>query len=268
MMKTGILFLSVMLLSFGCDNDGDLSKDDNAANTETPPVYPVEIQATDFSLPEGCGWRFYFPTDLSPHRAFYIINSQDDLKDKLYCEDNVPVMDFDKYSLLVFICDYGENLTHQLQQIDEYRYKWNIDIKGTTRSGFLSIAILIPKLPQNAIVDLDIIDVNSAIKGQWICSPDGNVIVSLSFNLSEGKLLINKTPESSDFHYLFATGLTDYYIRDNNLYIKYEGEADYSSNAFWHILFLTADSMKLSYGGFYPSIGGIVTEYIFIKQNN
>ena len=34
-MKTGILFLSVMLLFFGCDNNSGLSKDGNAINTES-----------------------------------------------------------------------------------------------------------------------------------------------------------------------------------------------------------------------------------------
>jgi hypothetical protein len=105
---------------------------------------------------------------------------------------------------------------------------------------------------------------------KWICSPKENVTISLSFNPSEGKLLINKTPESpeSSMFYMFTTGLADYYIKDNELYIKYEGEADYSNNAFWHVSFLTEDSMKLSYGGFHPTMGGIVTEYIFIKQND
>jgi hypothetical protein len=200
-MKTKTLsFTVILLLLLGCSNNAGLPKEDNGVNQKTTsPVYPAEIQATDFSLPEGCGWRFYFPTDLSPHHAFYTINSQDDLKDKLYCENNVPVMDFDKYSLLVFICDYGENLTHQLQQIDEYRYKWNIDIKGTTRSGFLSIAILIPAVPENAVVELNVVLSNSGdelkdtgyIVDSYSCTDGLNGYYIISENLKDTLLSYN-----------------------------------------------------------------------------
>jgi len=155
-MKTRILSLfifSICLLLGGCFNSADLYKDKNGENISD---LEGEITTTDYVLPDGCGWNFGFPTDLSPHDAFHIINSQEDMKSLIYCEDNVPVVDFNKYSLLLFICNYGENLTHQIQQVAEYRYKWNIDIKGITRGKDLNILILIPKLPQNATVDLDI----------------------------------------------------------------------------------------------------------------
>ncbi|MDR1373186.1 MAG: hypothetical protein LBJ17_08770, partial [Dysgonamonadaceae bacterium] len=82
-MKTKIirtaLFISLFALSFGCDNNadlsGDLSQDINAKDQATQQVYPVEIQATDFSLPEGCGWKS--PAKGEPD--IYVIRSVEDI---------------------------------------------------------------------------------------------------------------------------------------------------------------------------------------------
>ncbi|MDR1983546.1 MAG: hypothetical protein LBQ28_01795 [Prevotellaceae bacterium] len=142
-----ILKLTAILLilagSFAC-------KDDDKFNT---------VDTSDFVLSSGCVWSVHFTTDAIPHDALFVINSEEELIEILYCEGEIPIIDFDKYSLIVFICDYGGKIIYnKLEQVDEYQYKWNIDIniKEETLGSRLNLSVLVPKLRTDTEVILNI----------------------------------------------------------------------------------------------------------------
>lgn len=161
-MKTKNLFLLViLLLPSGCSNSSDLFKDDNAANPETPQVYPVEIQTSDFSLPEGCRWKCH-----TEQSNVYVIRSIEDILPFIDGEFLESVIDFGKYSLLYARgqCISGiDDITKQLQQISENEYLLNIDITNNLAAvaPLWNIAVLVPVIPQNAIVKLNVVLSNS-----------------------------------------------------------------------------------------------------------
>jgi hypothetical protein len=172
---------SVLLFTGGCTN--------NSMDTMNaiPQNYPIEITGIDFSLPEGCVWTF-----VGEKEQVYIINSQEELISYISCqEDNMPEINFELYSLIHVrgtTTNTVGDVTTQLHQTSINEYELNVDV--TLGMGMLPegwrVLILTPKLPQDAILKLY---VNSAIKGdffpQWICSPDENVMISLSFNKKE-----------------------------------------------------------------------------------
>jgi hypothetical protein len=159
-MKTKLLLLSaILLLTLGCTNSEGLSKDDSAVNPGTSPVYPVEIQATDFSLPEGCTWK--------PHTErsnVYVMRSAEDIP--LYIDGEFPEgeIDFEAYSLIVAnkTVPYSgvADIAKQLQQISDNEYLLNIDIAmggvGYMMPVLVRVAVLTPAVPENAVVELNV----------------------------------------------------------------------------------------------------------------
>ena len=108
MMKTGILFLSLMLLSFGCDNNGDLPKDGNAINNvNIPPlngtkwklagIADVETNTLTELEPQECKkcYTITFDTDTTASgytacNEIYITLNIDSIQivgTKMYCGD-------------------------------------------------------------------------------------------------------------------------------------------------------------------------------------
>jgi hypothetical protein len=117
------------------------------------------VETTNFAVPQGCGWMYGFFTDLSPHHKHLVIKSQEELEKELACDAcdcDIPRVDFEKYSMLVFICDYGTKITHELQQKNKYEYAWNIDIEGIKKGGDLILSVLTPKLPSDAQVRVNV----------------------------------------------------------------------------------------------------------------
>ncbi|MDR0567436.1 MAG: hypothetical protein LBG47_10470 [Prevotellaceae bacterium] len=150
-MKTKTLFLSaILLLASGCVGYNDLPKNDNVTNL-------TENQATDFSLPEGCTWK--------PHTEqsnVYVIRSVNDILS--YIDGKFPenMVDFGKHSL-IYARGMGtsgiDSITKQLQQVSEKEYLLTVDITNndTEIAPLWNIAVLVPLIPQDAEVRLNIV---------------------------------------------------------------------------------------------------------------
>jgi hypothetical protein len=149
-MKTRILILSgILLLSFGCANVDDLSKEDNAA-------YPIEIQAADFSLPESCTWKYH-----AEQNNVYVIRSVEGILPFIDGKFPGNLIDFGKYSL-IYARGMGtsgiDDITKQLQQISANEYLLYVEVtnNGAEIAPLWNIAILVPVIPQNTIVKLNV----------------------------------------------------------------------------------------------------------------
>ena len=127
---------------------------------QLPPVDGEDdvIPLTVFPVPEGCGWGYVFITDQFIHDMHLVINSQEEMVQKCFvCEGrDIPEVDFNTHTMLVFIVDYAYKVTHQLQREDEYRYNWNIDIDIRGGGRRVDLTVLASKLPQGAQVKVNV----------------------------------------------------------------------------------------------------------------
>jgi len=130
-------------------------------------TYPVDIAIQDISirgiLPcfrgTSCDWLWYNPAS----NEIKLINTQEIFLTLISCrEDDAPVIDFDKYSLLYFYdntCNINSSISKQLlQQTSANEYTLYLDIwpSYTAVAIPLIISLLTEKLPPNAIVTIDI----------------------------------------------------------------------------------------------------------------
>jgi len=122
-------------------------------------IYPVDLDVSDFSLNEtACNWNW--PTLMT--NTLFVINSVEEFVSKISCQnDNVPAIDFKKYSLLY---TWGSttsgvhSIKKHLKQTSKNDYKLSIDVKlnmATVAEGW-RIVILTPKLSNNATIVLDV----------------------------------------------------------------------------------------------------------------
>jgi hypothetical protein len=118
--------------------------------------YPAKIEIRDYA-PEGCGWT----TKNVTADSLYVIRSVEEFRTLIDCpETNVPAIDFDRYSLL-FVHGWATNgindITKNLQQTSATGYVLNVEIflNATKIAPRWDIAVLTPKLPQNATVGLN-----------------------------------------------------------------------------------------------------------------
>jgi hypothetical protein len=161
-MKTKMLFLSlILLLAFGCDNTGDLSKEDNTTNPETSPVYPNLIDAVDISpAPQGeCAWNYLYLRDLKD--SVYIINSQEIFSEFISCDESHQTLDFSGNTVL-FVQGHTPqspvNRTYKLIQLSQDNFQLEIDVEQglLAMPGSWRIALSIPKITPNATLSLTV----------------------------------------------------------------------------------------------------------------
>lgn len=119
-------------------------------------VLPVDPLTVIRIIPPNC-WN---PQIVRPH-VLYIINSTEELFTYLSCNNDIPEINFDKYSLLVARGGATSNINDvhgALQQISTNKYKWMIDanVGYATVPGIWIVAILTPKLLNSAAIELDI----------------------------------------------------------------------------------------------------------------
>jgi hypothetical protein len=121
-------------------------------------TYPVDVEIQDFSFRgTSCYWLLSAPNEIK------LINTQEIFLTLISCrEDDAPVIDFDKYSLLYFYdntCNINSRISKQLlQQTSANEYTLYLDIwpSYTAVAIPLIISLLTEKLPPNAIVTIDI----------------------------------------------------------------------------------------------------------------
>ena len=147
-----LLFLGVgATLCKGCNNIG---------NNELMATYPEDVDMSNFSL-DGtvCSWNWqYLEED-----TVYVINSSEKLLNYISCQKNeVPIIDFNKYSLLL---TYGgttsgvHKIDRNLRQTSINKFKLVVDItlEMTTVAQGWTLSVLVPKIPNSAIIQLDVI---------------------------------------------------------------------------------------------------------------
>jgi hypothetical protein len=133
----------------------------NGGGTTNPQdtIYPVNIPLIDYSLGGYCDWnRAEIKCD-----SLYLINSEEELLEFTICKENaIPTLiNFTKYSLIYFRTvtpNPVESVTKQLLQISDNEYQLDIDIKWSIYTVLIvweGMAVLIPKLPQNAVLKLN-----------------------------------------------------------------------------------------------------------------
>jgi hypothetical protein len=122
-------------------------------NPETPLVYPIEIEAIDFSLPEGCTWKH------NTEQSVSVIRSAEDILpfiDGKFLENSI---DFGKYSLLYARGQSTagiDSIMKHLQQVSENEYLFYVDImkNDATEVPLWNIALLVPKISEDARIEL------------------------------------------------------------------------------------------------------------------
>jgi hypothetical protein len=150
---------SVLLFTGACTNSSmdTMNTIGENGNKETVnPDYPIEITGIDFSLPESCGWVYYFPMDAISREVFFVVNSPEELKKyPVSCDKEITGINFDHYSMIIVFSTYmGQgNASYHLLQTDEKHYRMEVDMPVPPVS-FGEIVVLVPKLPQDAILEL------------------------------------------------------------------------------------------------------------------
>jgi len=117
--------------------------------------YPIEISFTDYSLAEtSCQWRNFESNKVT------MINSNEELQDYIACaDDDYSKIDFSKHSLLLVrggatsgISDI--DIKFFKEEASEYTLNVSIYTNMTAVAPSWFISILVPKISENAIVEL------------------------------------------------------------------------------------------------------------------
>ena len=125
--------------------------------------YPKEISFEEYSL-IGTSCRVQ-RTNIGSDKVLVISNNHE-LENYIQCDDSYPVFDFTKYTLL-FACGGGTSgiaaIEKNFQQISISEYSLYVDItrNATAIPQRWSASIKVPKLPQNAVVTLNVNDINN-----------------------------------------------------------------------------------------------------------
>ena len=128
--------------------------------------YPVELPCEVFSLKGTlCRWEVF------PKHQVFLINSNEDLENYIYCFDGIyPVIDFENYTMLL-VCGIQPSsdifvLNAFLFKYEpvEYVYRVEILVGLAGMPGVWWSAILIKKIPEDTIVQFDL------VKYSYLCT--------------------------------------------------------------------------------------------------
>ncbi len=146
-----LLLAVVATLCKGCNNIGD---------NELSVTYPEDVDMSDVSLSgTTCSWNW----QNTEEDTVYVINSAEELVSYISCEKgDAPAINFDSYSLLLAhgVTTSGvHEIERNLQQTSTNKYKLIVDItlEMTTVAQGWALSALVPKIPNNAIIKLDVI---------------------------------------------------------------------------------------------------------------
>jgi hypothetical protein len=116
-----------------------------------------EIMFTEYSLDSLCQWANFEPNKV------IIINSNEELGNYINCiNENYRYVDFAEHSVLLLRGVTGsspaEVMKKELQQISKNKYSLNLKIREGVLAtpGHWIIAMVIPKLPQDVFIELNI----------------------------------------------------------------------------------------------------------------
>jgi hypothetical protein len=233
----------------------------------------ITIPFTEYLLDSAsCQW-----TNVEPDTVI-IINSNNELEDYITCAGgNYPAIDFDQHSLLLAHGNtiYGSiaNISQSLSMLslDNYKLTIEIQLQDTVATQQWYTAIIVPKLPQNTAVHLNIYYPHLSV---WKCffdtstsmspvyHPDITIILTMDSLLS--KYYVSSSPQDLEPYRIFVLfdGLEGEY--------SIQGDTGYFYDFIPHLIFLqtmlSPDKMLLqltNFASYFPAI----TDYLFIKQN-
>jgi hypothetical protein len=129
-------------------------------------TYPKEIETTNFPLSRyDCWANLDFNT-------VHVINSEQELGRYFTCKIYVDI-DFANYSLLALnvkhcnIDSKVEKLSFQQLSADEFLFSVDVIPSLTANAAPLIVSVLVPKLPENATVELVVNIEKDTLKGEW-----------------------------------------------------------------------------------------------------
>jgi hypothetical protein len=177
----------------------------NMVNNDITETYPTDVDVSDFNLTEtACNWSW----QTIKEDTVYVINSTEELYGYISCQnDDVPAIDFEKYSLLLTkggTTSGVHKIDRKLQQtsINEYKLTVDITLEITTVAQGWNLAALVPKLSSNAIITLNVIKGNTQ-ECEWeIIDPvkiNDTFKMSLDSVFSESNELVKGLPDSVVF---------------------------------------------------------------------
>lgn len=121
--------------------------------------YPKQVNTSDYDLSiAACNWKIQSIL----RDTLYIINSAEELGSYTSCQQgNAPAIDFNKHTLLLTMGGMpqwvlGIEKTFVQNSVNKYKLAVDITMDMTTIPGFWSVAIITPKIPSNANIELNI----------------------------------------------------------------------------------------------------------------
>lgn len=118
----------------------------------TPEDTIIDIESIDFRYGIVYDWQ-----KLTPEKV-YICNSVDEVTSYIPDGKDIPSVDFNTYSLIVVTGISSKNivnLTKYMQQVNsDYRLTIDMELSDYTTTQRWSVAIQIPKIPENSKIDL------------------------------------------------------------------------------------------------------------------
>jgi hypothetical protein len=179
-------------------------------------VYPVDIEIAEFSLEEFSGNRQNLKLD-----SVYLINSEEELS-VYFSLDEVPKIDFEKYSLLfVSLKNYNalsEIVKQLFRQTSINKYELHLDIIPSIAAiaKRLDVALLTSKLSEEATIELVVtmaIDDDETVLPP--CNPETNFLREENF---EAVILKEAPPSNFSSYFIICEENTVYLRKITNEY--------------------------------------------------
>ena len=140
-----------------------------------PEIYPKVIETINYFLPDSSNnwirphWEHVkqYAVKTIDYAYLYAVNSQEELGAILENKQSLPVIDFDKYTLMRLHTDWSteNNVSYSYTQTGENTYTVDVEITGlpalprhpyTPQNIPVFTHFLVPKLPEDAIFELDV----------------------------------------------------------------------------------------------------------------
>ena len=181
-MKPQSLFLLTLFIAafccFSCEKMPTADTTEIPTDTTEiiiPEIYPKVIETIDYFLLDTTNswirplWNdlVEYSVERTSYSYLYPVNSQTELSTILQDKQNLPVIDFDKYTLMRLHTDWSteNNVTYSYIQTGEKTYTVDVEITGlpsllipnlTPQFSFVLTNFLVPKLPEDAVFELNV----------------------------------------------------------------------------------------------------------------
>jgi len=230
----------------------------------------IDIPITEYSLEStSCQWESFAPDTV------IVINSDAELENYLTCTD-YPAVDFNLYSLLLVrgSTDYGtiSHIIKDLARLSAKEYRLNIKVQANDTSATEEwiLAVLVPKLPQNSTVSLNLY---YPIVGVWEYKTppiglDCPIEATITLTFDAENIYVSTSPkiintDSCDVKYLFFDG--EQFVQISlELFSFYNGVV--SSGYGFAITMFSPNSMELYYDGPLEDFGNHIRNYLFNRK--